>query len=64
MSGQLDVKVHARGRNPNFQQGRPVVLNVNVEAPLQSLLRAGLAAYRVPEEIEGQVKRFFDRGKK
>jgi hypothetical protein len=63
VSGQLDVKVHARGNNPNFQQGRPVVLNVNVEAPVQSLLRAGLAAYRVPEEIEGQVKRFFDRGK-
>lgn len=63
VSGQLDVKVHARGRNPNFQQGRPVVLNVNVEAPVQSLLQAGLAAYRVPEEIEGQVKRFFDRGK-
>jgi hypothetical protein len=57
------VKVHARGRNPNFQQGRPVVLNVNVEAPVQSLLQAGLVAYRVPEEIEGQVKRFFDRGK-
>ena len=63
-SGVLDVKVHARGSNPNFQQGRPVVLNLNVEAPVASLLRAGLAAYRVPEEIEGQVKRFFDRGKK
>jgi hypothetical protein len=63
VSGQLDVKVHARGRNPNFQQGRPVVLNVNVEAPVQSLLQSGLAAYRVPEEIEAQVKRFFDRGK-
>ena len=63
-SEQLDVKVHARGNNPNFQQGRPVVLNVNVEAPVESLLRAGLIAYRVPEEIEGQVNRFFDRGKK
>jgi hypothetical protein len=64
VSGQMDVKVHARGSNPNFEQGRPVVLNVNVEAPVQSLLRAGLAAYRVPEEIEGQVQRFFDRGKR
>jgi hypothetical protein len=64
VAGELDVTVHARGSNPNFQQGRPVVLNVNVEAPVQSLLQAGLVAYRVPEEIEGQVKRFFDRGKK
>jgi len=64
VSKQLDVKVHARGNNPNFQDGRPVVLNVNVEAPVGSLLRAGMAAYRVPEEIEGQVQRFFDRGKR
>ena len=34
VSGELDVKVHARGSNPNFQQGRPVILNVNVEAPV------------------------------
>jgi hypothetical protein len=64
VSGELDVKVHARGSNPNFQQDRPVILNVNVEAPVASLLKAGLAVYRVPEEIEAQVKRFFDRGEK
>ena len=63
-SEQLDVKVQVRGSNPNFQQGRPVVLNVNVEAPVSSLLRAGMLAYRVPAEIEGQVSRFFDRGRK
>jgi len=58
---ELDVKVHARGSNPNFQEGRPVVLNVNVEAPVDTLLRAGLATYRVPEEIEAQVNRYFER---
>jgi Dicarboxylate transport len=64
VSKQLDVKVHVRGNNPNFQQGRAVVLNVNVEAPVQSLLRSGLSAYRVPEEIEMKVKRFFERSKR
>ena len=63
-SEQLDVKVQVRGSNPNFQQGRPVVLNVNVEAPVSSLLKAGMLAYSVPDEIEGQVSRFFDRGRK
>ena len=63
-SEQLDVRVQVRGSNPNFQQGRPVVLNVNVEAPVSSLLRAGMLAYSVPAEIEGQVSRFFDRGRK
>jgi hypothetical protein len=64
LADKMDVKVHIRGRNPNFQKGRPVVLNVNVEAPVGSLLRAGLTATSVPEEIEGQVQRFFDQEKK
>ncbi len=58
-SDRMDVKMHIRGRNPNYQKGRPVVLNVNVDAPIGSLLKAGMVAASVPEEIEGQVKRYF-----
>jgi hypothetical protein len=36
---RLDVKIQVKGRNPNFKQGRPVVLNVNVDLPA-SLLKA------------------------
>jgi len=28
---RLDVKIQVKGRNPNYQKGRPVVLNVNVD---------------------------------
>ena len=54
---ELSVKVHARGRNPGYQQGRPVVLNLDVRARLADLVRAGRAAYRVPAEVEERVQR-------
>jgi hypothetical protein len=54
---ELSVKVHARGRNPRYQQGRPVVLNLDVQARLADLVRAGRAAYRVPAEVEERVER-------
>ncbi len=63
VADRMAVRVHVRGRNPNFQKGRPVVLNVNVDAPVGSLLKAGLVVSSVPEEIEGQVKHFFGREK-
>ena len=63
-SEAMAVKVHARGYNPNFQDGRPVVLNVNVEARLADLLKAGQAAYRVPEEVEKRVRRVLEAGER
>lgn len=59
VADRMDVKMHIRGRNPNYQKGRPVVLNVNVDAPIGSLLSAGMVAASVPEEIAGQVERYF-----
>jgi hypothetical protein len=57
LGDRVAVKMHIRGRNPNFQKGRPVVLNVNVDLPLGSLLRAASVATGVPEEIEAQVQK-------
>ena len=56
LSDRVAVAMHIRGRNPNFQKGRPVVLNVNVDLPLGSLLRAAGVATGVPDEIEEQVQ--------
>lgn len=60
---ELDVAVRVVGRNPNFQDGRPVHLNLNVEARLGDLVKVGQAAYRVPGEVEERVKRILDREK-
>ena len=60
--GEMHVQVHVKGANPNFQDGRPVELNVNLEARLADLVRAGLASYRVPEAIEERLRDFSERG--
>jgi hypothetical protein len=57
LADRVAVLMHIRGRNPNFQKGRPVVLNVNVDLPLGSLLRAAAVATGVPDEIEEQVQK-------
>jgi hypothetical protein len=57
LGDRVAVKMHIRGRNPNFQNGRPVVLNVNVDLPLGSLLRAASVATGVPDEIEERVQK-------
>jgi hypothetical protein len=56
--GEVGLAVHLGGSNPNYQGGRRVEFNLNVEARLGDLLRAGLAAYRVPEVIEKRLEQF------
>jgi hypothetical protein len=54
-AGPMAMALHVRGRNPRYEAGRDVVLNVNVEAPLAGLVRTGASAYRVPEAIEKKL---------
>jgi hypothetical protein len=63
LSDRVDVKLHIRGRNPNYQKGRPVVLNVDVDLPLGGLMRAAAVATGVPDEIEEQVQRAMSKEK-
>ena len=56
--GEVEVVIHLGGFNPNFQRGRRVELNLNVEARLADLVRAGLFAYRVPEVILKKLEGF------
>jgi hypothetical protein len=56
LDGALAIGLHVRGSNPAFQKGRGVELNLKLEAHLLDLVRAGVAAYRVPERIEERVR--------
>ena len=56
--GEVNVAIQLGGFNPNFQRGRRIELNLNVEARLADLLRAGLVAYRVPEAILKRLEGF------
>jgi hypothetical protein len=56
LAGDMKIAVQLRGANPEFQDGRPVELNLNLEARLADLVRSGLASYRVPEAIEERLR--------
>jgi hypothetical protein len=53
--GIVEIRLHVRGRNPNYQSGRPVEFNMNVESQLADLLRREAASYRIPAEIERRL---------
>jgi hypothetical protein len=53
--GIVEIRLHVRGRNPEYQSGRPVEFNLNVESRLADLLRQEAASYRIPEEIERRL---------
>ena len=56
--GEVKLAVHLGGSNPNFEAGRRVEPNVNVEARLADLLGANLFAYRLPEVIVKKLEEF------
>jgi hypothetical protein len=67
LDGDLDaamkIGLHVKGTNPDFQDGRPVELNLNLEARLADLVRVGVSAYRVPREIEERLRAFSEGAK-
>ena len=54
-AGHVVVKLHLAGSNPDYFEGYPVELNLNVDATLGDLLRAERIAYEVPAEIERRI---------
>jgi hypothetical protein len=60
VADRLDVKIQVKGRNPNYQKGRPVVLNVNVDLPaslLQAMMQtAELTGTTAPESVIKALK--------
>jgi hypothetical protein len=60
LQGEMKIGLHVRGANPEFQDGRPVELNLNLEARLADLVRDAGAAYRVPAVVEERLRAFSE----
>lgn len=60
LDGEVTIGLHVRGANPGFQDGRPVELNLNLEAHVADLVRAGQASYRVPEAVEERLRAYSE----
>ena len=62
--GMVDLIVHVRGANPDYQNGRIVELNLNLESHLVDLIRQEAVAYKLPEAIERRLVEGAARGPK
>ncbi len=57
-SESMQIQLRISGSNPEFQGGHPVQFNLNLEARLADLVRAGIESYRVPRTIEERLREF------
>jgi hypothetical protein len=60
--GGMKLALCVRGANPSFQDGRPVELNLSLEAYLADLVRGSVESYRVPGVIEQRIRELQERG--
>jgi len=58
LKGGAAIALHLEGRNPDYYDGVPVVLDLNLTGPVGSMMNDGLAAYRVPAQIVERMRRF------
>jgi hypothetical protein len=49
--GIVEIRLHVRGRNPDYQSGRLVEFDLNLETPLVGLLRSEATVYAIPEAL-------------
>ncbi|WP_425403566.1 intermembrane phospholipid transport protein YdbH family protein [Hwanghaeella sp.] len=58
LRGGVTIGLHVEGTNPDYLDGYPVVLDVNVNGPLGAIMNDGLATYKVPSQILERMRRF------
>jgi hypothetical protein len=58
--GPVDVAIHLAGANPDYLAGHPVEFNLNVNSYLVDLLRKASAGYRIPQQIEKNLKKISE----
>lgn len=60
--GEMEVKLRVRGSNPDFYDGYPVALNLNLSGALASILQSGVTSYRIPETVKARIEQFRNTG--
>ncbi len=58
LNSGVQIELHVEGSNPDYLDGYPVVLDVNVNGPLGAIMNDGLATYTVPSQILERMRRF------
>jgi hypothetical protein len=52
----LAVSLQLKGRNPGLYGGYPIEFNLNLDGPLNRLVRDGLSGYRIPDDIKQRLE--------
>lgn len=52
------VGLSAKGKNPEFYDGYPVNINLNVEGPLENILRYSPGSNQIPDTIQKQLEEY------
>lgn len=58
VGGEMRVTLNIRGANPEFYGGYPVALNLNLSGALDTILRSGLGAYRIPDAVKARIEQY------
>jgi hypothetical protein len=68
MNGQLGgaqkITLNIKGKNPLFYNGKPVNLNLNVEGPLENVLRYNPGGSHIPDAIRDQLEAWENKNAK
>ena len=64
LNGELEIALHLRGANPDYQGGHPIELNLDLEAQVADLVRSGQTTYRVPDAVRERLRQFSDEEKR
>lgn len=52
------IGISAKGKNPEFYNGYPVSINLNVEGPLENILKYSPGSSQIPESIRKQLEEY------
>ena len=52
---QMKMGLHAYGRNPNYLNGKPLKLNINLEQNLLAAFKSLVMTYQLPEAIKKKI---------
>ena len=58
LGADMRAGLHIRGKNPEFYGGYPVNLNLNISGALMSILRQGVGAYQLPDQVRERLEQF------
>ncbi len=56
-SGELNLRLQLKGRNPSYQSGQPIVLNLNVDENVLKLIKSLQLAGKIEKKVQKKLRK-------